>query len=261
VNHETESIKRNAGLSKQPDGFDGTNLTRRVISSSLARLRDYRKLRRQVSELKQATACCRDLGDTFDEVQRFDVFRSDQIRMEFLQFLDLLRKQPPRFLLEIGSRRGGTLFQMARICTPDATIISIDLELTWVRAKLHQHLGSSNQRIVCVRGNSRSPLTIARVKSELKGNQLDCLFIDGDHSLSGVTADFVNYAPLVRPGGIIAFHDIVPDHKSRYGFETENYTGGVPHYWQEIRAEHHGIVNEFVEDPNQDGFGIGLIRV
>jgi len=261
VNYETESIKRNAGLSKQSSGLRAVNLTWRAISSSRARLRDYRKLRRQVSELKLATARSRNLGDTFDEVQRFEVFRSDQRRMEFLQFLDLLSKDPPGFLLEIGSRRGGTLFQMARNCAPDGTIISIDLELTWVRAKVHQHLGSGNQRIVCVRGNSRSPQTIARVKSALRGNQLDCLFIDGDHSHSGVTADFANYAPLVRPGGIIAFHDIVPDHKSRYGFETESYTGDVPQYWQAIKAEHRGTVDEFVEDPNQDGFGIGVIRV
>ena len=76
-----------------------------------------------------------------------------------------------------------------------------------------------------------------------------------------MTADFANYAPLVRPGGIIAFHDIVPDHKSRYGFETESYTGDVPQYWQTLKAEHRGTVDEFVEDPNQDGFGIGVIRV
>ena len=80
MSYETESIKRNAGLSKQSSGLRAVNLTWRAISSSRARLRDYRELRRQVSELKLATARSRDLGDTFDEVQRFEVFRSDQRR-------------------------------------------------------------------------------------------------------------------------------------------------------------------------------------
>jgi len=38
----------------------------------------------------------------------------------------------------------------------------------------------------------------------------DFLFIDGDHTYEGVEGDFEMYSPLVRRGGIIAFHDIVP---------------------------------------------------
>ena len=33
---------------------------------------------------------------------------------------------------------------------------------------------------------------------------IDFLFLDGDHSYEGVRRDFENYAPLVRPGGIVA---------------------------------------------------------
>lgn len=258
---EAVSLKRNAGAGRYSFGLRAHDLPRRAISSSLARLRDYRILRKQISELKLATAHCCNVGETFDEVQGFAVFRSDQKRIEFLQLLELLREYAPRFLVEIGSRRGGTLFQLAKVCAPDATIISIDLEVSWVRARAHQHMGSGKQRMVCIRGNSRSPKTIARVRSALRGNPLDCLFIDGDHSLSGVTADFENYSALVRRGGVIAFHDIVPDHKSRYGIETASYTGGVPQYWQEIKAGHGGSADEFIEDPDQDGFGIGLIHV
>lgn len=38
-------------------------------------------------------------------------------------------------------------------------------------------------------------------------NKIDLLFIDGDHSIPGCTADFEQYAPKVAPGGLIAFHD------------------------------------------------------
>ncbi len=39
-------------------------------------------------------------------------------------------------------------------------------------------------------------------------DQLDCLFIDADHSASAIQSDFDMYGPLVRRGGIVFFHDI-----------------------------------------------------
>ena len=37
---------------------------------------------------------------------------------------------------------------------------------------------------------------------------IDLLFIDGSHQFDGVLADFENFYPHVKPGGIIAFHDV-----------------------------------------------------
>jgi predicted O-methyltransferase YrrM len=42
----------------------------------------------------------------------------------------------------------------------------------------------------------------------LNEQNLDFLFIDGDHTYKGVKEDFEMYSPLVRKGGVIAFHDI-----------------------------------------------------
>jgi predicted O-methyltransferase YrrM len=39
---------------------------------------------------------------------------------------------------------------------------------------------------------------------------IDFLFIDGDHSVEGCDGDFRNYAPAVKRGGFIAFHDYDP---------------------------------------------------
>jgi len=93
----------------------------------------------------------------------------------------------------------------------------------------------------------------------LKGTQLDVLFIDGDHSLEGVRQDFLAFAPLVREGGIIAFHDIVPDHKTRFGIDTGQYTGGVPQFWAQVRTLYTST-EEFIGDPGQDGYGIGILE-
>lgn len=50
---------------------------------------------------------------------------------------------------------------------------------------------------------------------ELIGGQYDLLFIDAGHSAEDARRDHANYGPMVRPGGIIAFHDAL----RRPGFE------------------------------------------
>jgi predicted O-methyltransferase YrrM len=51
--------------------------------------------------------------------------------------------------------------------------------------------------------------TLEEVKRILGGEKADFLFIDGDYTYEGVKRDLM-YSPLVREGGIIAFHDICP---------------------------------------------------
>ena len=57
------------------------------------------------------------------------------------------------------------------------------------------------------------------------------------------------YGLLVRKGGIIAFHDIVPG-------PSEN-VGGVPRFWSEIKDGYRHL--EIVKDWSQGGYGIGII--
>jgi hypothetical protein len=59
------------------------------------------------------------------------------------------------------------------------------------------------------------------------------------------------YSPLVRNGGIIAFHDIC--------FGYEETVGGVPRFWSEIRQGRNS--RGIVKDAEQDGFGIGVVFV
>lgn len=56
-------------------------------------------------------------------------------------------------------------------------------------------------------GDSKS----AEINGWVKKNcqPFDLLFIDGSHTAIGVRADWAFYAPLVRPGGIVAMHDTV----------------------------------------------------
>ena len=74
---------------------------------------------------------------------------------------------------------------------------------------------------------------------------MDFLFIDADHTAQGVRADYRLYSPLVRKGGMIAFHDI--------GITLPEY--GVRAVWQELKEQHQ--TRDILGTPI--AYGIGLL--
>lgn len=188
------------------------------------------------------------------------IFSSNQKQEEITQLLRLLEAQKPKTMLEIGTYRGGTLFLFSRVSSPAARIISLDFRYPSPEYfKSLSKLAARGQNIRCIQADSHAPETLQRINRLLGGQPLDFLFIDGDHSYAGVKRDFELYAPLVRPGGIIAFHDIVPDYQTRRGQKTKAYTGGVPVFWNEIKTAAETTF-EFIADPEQDGYGIGVCQ-
>ena len=49
------------------------------------------------------------------------------------------------------------------------------------------------------------------------GTRFDFVFLDGDHFYEAVKADVEAWLPLIRPGGVLAGHDYVPDGWHRNG--------------------------------------------
>ncbi len=183
-------------------------------------------------------------------------FCAMQVRSELRALGELLTSAPPTCAMEIGTARGGTLFFLTRLATPDATIISVDLPAgrfgggySSARRRVYRRFSRGAQQLYLFREDSHSPETLAHVKGVLAGRALDYLFIDGDHRYEGVRQDFELYGPLVRKGGVIAFHDIVDG-------PHEN-VGGVPRFWKEVSARYaHG---EIVADRKQGSCGIGWL--
>lgn len=170
----------------------------------------------------------------------------------------LVRKVKPQRILEIGSLFGGTLWYWMQDM-PGSTIVSVDMGVAgydyrkqdvetarlflwpvWARATgctLHQ-----------LRGNSTEGATIAEVA---KHGPYDFIFIDGGHSYKVATADFRNYWPLLRPGGLLAMHDIAYAEDNPQNF-------GVPRVWCEVRVC--GAWKEIVRENNAEQiWGIGAI--
>ncbi|MCX7697938.1 MAG: class I SAM-dependent methyltransferase [Candidatus Goldbacteria bacterium] len=183
------------------------------------------------------------------------IIRPTQKRYEILELLNLLSKRQISNVLEIGTENGGTLFFWGKILKENGILISLDLPLEkngygykeW-RSNLFKNFVKDNQKLFLLRDDSHSFEALENIKKILNSEKLDFLFIDGDHSYEGVKKDFEMYSGLVKEGGLIAFHDIV--FHSRGGSEVDRF-------WKEIKNKFN--YEEFVDDWNQDGCGIGVI--
>jgi len=209
--------------------------------------------------LVRATRHEGDAGACFDAVMRTEAFRPLQRRAEFLGLLGRGSALRPSVILEIGSAAGGTAFLWTRIAADDALLVLVDDAFGGARRAALRRFARGRQQIVCIRGDSHDAATQARVFRALGGRAVDVLFIDGDHRYEGVAADLAHYGRLVRPAGLVALHDIVPDRRQRAGEATSSDAGGVPRLWREVAGSSFGPTTELVDDRDQDGCGIGVI--
>jgi len=183
--------------------------------------------------------------------------RPYQVDSEILGLLAELRQRAPSRLVEIGTAQGGTLFLMLRSLPARAHVVSVDLPRGqfgggyphW-KIPLFHAMAWGGPQLTLLRGSSQTAEMRDRVRASLAG-AADFILIDGDHSYEGAKRDFDLYRTIVAPGGMIAFHDIVPG--------ASDKVGGVPALWKELRSQFRH--REFVRDWNQGGFGIGVLYV
>jgi len=181
--------------------------------------------------------------------------RPIQVDGEIVQLMDRVRDLSPKVVLEIGTHWGGTLLFWTHVSAKDALIISCDLPggdfgggYSEARVPLYKGFALKGQTMELIRADSHSPDTLAKIHSILGDRSVDFLFIDGDHTYDGVKADFEMYSGLVRPGGIIALHDIASSYD-----RTE-----VERFWKEVKVGRES--EEFIL--GSDGlYGIGMLRV
>ena len=155
---------------------------------------------------------------------------------------------------------GGTLWAWCKLAEPDATVVSVDLPggaygggYDDDAVRRFRSYASRGQRLEFVQRDSHDPETVAAVESILGPAMLDFLFIDGDHSYEGVKQDCEMYAPLVRRGGLIAFHDVLP--------HPEVPDCQVDRFWTEVRKNRRHLEFLYPEDIRSWGQwgGIGVL--
>jgi len=184
----------------------------------------------------------------------------NQIRNEVQALCEIVRGRRPRILLEIGTERGGSFFLFSRTAAPDALLISVDLpKHDPKRRAFCKYLRVKGQRVSVITADSHAKSTVELVSRVLGDCKIDFLFIDGDHSYEGVKQDFENYVMLLNSPGLVAFHDINPDGWTKFGKRTSSNSGEVYRFWAEVKAKYSHC--ECVDDPDEDGFGIGILFI
>jgi predicted O-methyltransferase YrrM len=177
---------------------------------------------------------------------------------ELAALLLLLRDHGVKNFLEIGSEAGGTFYAFCKIATgikislddPSGNSGSKQYDSPEASTKRRQLFESFGGDVRTINGNSHNETVKNAVRMMLLGEPLDFLFIDGDHSTDGVRQDWEMYSPLVRPGGIVAFHDIKPGeyHEMRGCFVHE--------FWRTLQTKK----SEILGSQNWWG-GIGVVFV
>lgn len=179
--------------------------------------------------------------------------RPVQVPEEMASLLDDVRNLNPKAVLEIGTFRGGTLYLWTRLAHPDAKIVSVDLPggkfgggYSRMRTPIYRRFPRERQVLHLLRANSHEANTFETVRGLFGESGIDFLFIDGDHTYEGVKRDWEMYSPLVRKGGLVAFHDVARN----YG-ETQ-----VKRCWDAIKNDF--THREYMADP-EGLYGIGVL--
>jgi predicted O-methyltransferase YrrM len=185
---------------------------------------------------------------------KYSAIRPLQMRSEFVEYARIVAEQRPRAALEIGTFRGGTLFVLMRLADHAATVICLDLPesmfgklFRWAQTPIFSRFTQNGQTLHILRRDSQRQETLSTVSKLLNGQQLDLLFIDGDHRYTGVRADFEMYSSLVRRGGIVAFHDIA----------VKPLPNEVDRLWNEIKPGYRH--KEILHGTEKNAMGIGVL--
>lgn len=111
-------------------------------------------------------------------------------------------------MVEIGVAEGASAVSLRQVMSPDGTLWLIDPfhlsrvpSLNAMKRVAHRAVNDvKNGRVVWVDRFSWEAVT---------GwvDEIDFLFIDGDHSETGVQRDWDDWHKYVTPGGVVAFHD------------------------------------------------------
>lgn len=172
-----------------------------------------------------------------------------QWEKEFREALQLYRERAPRSVLEVGSYHGGTLYHWLRNANPGTLVVSLDSYAVGVDNRhLYGEWVPEGVKLVTIAGDSRHENVAHQVAA---WGPFEWVFIDAGHYYHEVSDDWRNYGPMVAPGGVCLFHDILPSSEEHPEIEVERL-------WREI--QHTGAATrEIIDDPNASWGGIGVV--
>lgn len=199
------------------------------------------------------------LNEAIREMESQPFTHPTSVNIALGEFLyGLTRSLRPRLIVEIGCFIGFSTLHFAQALKDNGCgeIFGIDL------FEPHPDFNLSNPLEIAEYYRRKSGLEnnitfkagdSVEIRQEIfpgRDTQIDLLFIDGDHSIKGVFADFNAYYDLVKVGGYMLLHDIYPE---RCGWPG-------PRKLLDRLNRHAPKYLEIIEISTVDGYGIALLR-
>jgi predicted O-methyltransferase YrrM len=143
--------------------------------------------------------------------------RHGEVCMDNVELHGLVRAvraldRPPEMIVEIGSYCGGSTVVLGRAAirrTPTAQVFAIDpfhAPGDRYQRPYEQDFDANVAEWGLARTIQKLRMTSQDASKEWR-RPIDLLYVDGDHGYEAVKFDIQLYVPLVRPGGLLLFHD------------------------------------------------------
>ncbi len=144
--------------------------------------------------------------------------------LELWPVVQRLNALHPVRTLEIGVQYGGTtrFWQLLTV----GPVVAIDMDISQLTVDFSDYTPP-----LFIQGDSTARETVEKARERAP---YDFLWIDGGHTHGIAMADWDNYSPMVRPGGLVGIHDVKAEAEGpaalvseikRQGFYYETFIG------------------------------------
>jgi len=144
-----------------------------------------------------------------------------QVRKEIEEFISfLISKKLSESVLEIGLGYFGSTHFLWRLIFNH--VITIEKSHERIRTfgensrKFYREWVLDDVKSSFLIGMSNDITTVRKAYDHLQDG-INLLFLDGDHRYESVLTDWLLYSPLVKSGGVVAFHDCAVNIEGSYG--------------------------------------------
>ena len=131
-----------------------------------------------------------------------------QLPEDLVRIQEVIYSIKPDVIVETGVAHGGSLIFYSSLCQAmgKGRVIGIDIEIRpHNRKAIEAH--ELAHRITLVEGSSTDPAIVAKVKSQIKGNESVLVLLDSNHTKEHVAAELEAYHGLVSRGSYIVATD------------------------------------------------------
>lgn len=168
---------------------------------------------------------------------------------ELTELLHFLQQLDPQRVIVIGAHHCAWELIVSSVCSEGTKFISIDAHDDPRRQEITRVLNEWHYPVEFIKGWSHEQATRDAVERTLGDSLADVLYIDGDHAYERVETDTEMYQGLVRPGGLMIYHDVS-------NFVNADAPGSRKH-WAETMEKHGGTL---IQIRHGNGHGFGILR-